>query len=204
MSKQGWRSASGVLWLVGTICGAVCGVGASVVAAQPADTPPADVGGTFVDRTGCAWQRVVIGEEVSWAALIAADGAQLCGLAPTVAASAPVDATASDAEATAQSAEPAPAAVTKWTQSASKAKRPNFPQPGYYVQIGAFSRADYTERAIGFLQGKGFSALQATYRGRTPLQVIYAGPFASRAEADIARRAARQNGYRDAFIWDPA
>lgn len=202
----------------GILVGIVSSLWAITAVAQPSETPPPGVGGTYIDRAGCAWQRVDIGGQVAWAALNGADGAQLCNMAPSV----PETTSATDGAETAapptqqsettpgagQASAEEPTAQTAPAMAAKKAatrapKRPKFPTNGYYLQVGAFEKPGNADRAVRFLQGQSFGALQAQYRGRTPMQIVYAGPFESRAAADMARRAARDMGYRDAFVWEP-
>lgn len=200
--------------------GALCWVGLAAMAqAQPAETPPADIGGTYVDSVGCAWQRVAIGEQVAWAALIGAGGAQICDLAPSVAVApnvpdpvtAEVETAASATEETAAVAAVAPSTVqakpaagSAKVKSKPAVKRPAFPRAGYYIQVGAFGDQGNADRAVQLMMSHGFGALRQNFTGRTSMQIVYAGPFASRVDAEAARRSVRTDGYRDAFIWAPS
>jgi hypothetical protein len=70
-----------------------------------------------------------------------------------------------------------------------------------YVQVGSFGVPANAEGARARLAGMGLpvSGGRASIRGK-PVQVVYAGPFASAAEAQAALAAARRAGFGDAFI----
>jgi hypothetical protein len=70
-----------------------------------------------------------------------------------------------------------------------------------YVQVGSFGVPSNAEGARARLAGMGLpvSGGRASIKGK-PVQVVYAGPFASAAEAQAALSAARRAGFGDAFI----
>ena len=72
---------------------------------------------------------------------------------------------------------------------------------GAYVQVGTFGVASNAQGASARLSALGLPVAKAriTSKGK-PMQIVYAGPFGSVAEAQQALRAARQAGFSDAFI----
>lgn len=150
--------------------------------AQPANVPQ-DAGTRFVDEDGCAWQRLDIGGETAWAAVIGPDREQVC--------------------------EPVTDPVAVPTETvAAKSKRvqrdPKFPAVGYHIQVGAFREAENAERTILRLQAANLNALRQSFvRTDRALQIIYAGPFPTAESAAMARAQIRAMGYGDAFVWEP-
>jgi cell division septation protein DedD len=72
---------------------------------------------------------------------------------------------------------------------------------GFFVQVGAFGEPSNADGASARLTGLGLPVSKGKFTsGGRVLQVVYAGPFASGAEAQAALRAARGNGFSDAFI----
>ncbi len=70
-----------------------------------------------------------------------------------------------------------------------------------YVQVGTFGQPANADGASGRLAGLGLPVARAkTSKGGKALQIVMAGPFASRAEAQAALNAARRAGFADAFI----
>ena len=65
-----------------------------------------------------------------------------------------------------------------------------------WVQVGAFGVSSNAKRAIGTLQGLGYTA--ATSRTRSGLTLVLAGPFASTAELKRALQILR-GIYPDAY-----
>ena len=70
-----------------------------------------------------------------------------------------------------------------------------------FVQVGSFGVPSNADGARARLAGIGLPVAggKASIKGR-PVQVIYAGPFGSAAEAQAALAAARRAGFGDAFI----
>ncbi len=70
-----------------------------------------------------------------------------------------------------------------------------------YVQVGAFGDPSNAVGASARLAALGLPVTQRqSGKGSGALQVVYAGPFASSAEAQSALQAARGHGFSDAFI----
>jgi SPOR domain len=77
------------------------------------------------------------------------------------------------------------------------------PQAGVklYVQVGTFGVPENAVGAKARLQALGLpTAKGKTSQGGKALQIVYAGPFASQADAKAALNAARGAGFGDAFI----
>ena len=71
----------------------------------------------------------------------------------------------------------------------------------FYVQVGTFGEPTNAEGVRARLKGLGLPVSNGKFRKQGKvLQVVYAGPFASGAEAQAALSAARGNGFADAFI----
>ena len=92
------------------------------------------------------------------------------------------------------------ARVATATSTAPKAALP----PGkarLFVQVGSFGVPSNATGARARLAGMGLPVAggKASIKGK-PVQVVYAGPFASVAQAQAALAAARRAGFRDAFI----
>jgi hypothetical protein len=70
-----------------------------------------------------------------------------------------------------------------------------------FVQVGSFGVPSNAEGARARLSGMGLpvAGSKAQIKGK-PVQVVYAGPFASAADAQAALAAARRAGFGDAFI----
>jgi cell division septation protein DedD len=71
----------------------------------------------------------------------------------------------------------------------------------YYVQVGAFGEPSNAQGATARLEALGLPVSKGKFTSHGKLlQVVYAGPFASGADAQAALNAARGNGFSDAFI----
>jgi hypothetical protein len=105
-----------------------------------------------------------------------------------------------------------PAQVTKSTKSAPKAvigaepkgaAKAAKPAAGaaqrLYVQVGSFGQPANADKAAARLKALGLKVARGKAKGGA-LQVVYAGPFASAAEAKAALAAARGAGFRDAVM----
>ncbi len=68
---------------------------------------------------------------------------------------------------------------------------------GTRVQIGSFGETRNAERAAAKLAGLGLPVMRNVHRG---LEVISVGPFASRADADVALSMARRAGFSEAVV----
>ncbi len=93
------------------------------------------------------------------------------------------------------------ARVTTSTSTAPKAAVVAAGSARLYVQVGSFGVPSNAEGARARLSGLGLpvSGGRATIKGK-PVQVVYAGPFGSAAQAQAALNAARRAGFGDAFI----
>ena len=70
-----------------------------------------------------------------------------------------------------------------------------------YVQVGTFGVAENAAAASQRLAALGLPVSKGkTTKGGKALQIVYAGPFASSAEAQAALHAARGAGFGDAFL----
>jgi hypothetical protein len=103
-------------------------------------------------------------------------------------------------------ADPAGKKVSKSTKAvapeavkpAAKAK-PAADGGRFLVQVGTFGVKSNAEGAAGKLKGKGLPVARSKLKGGA-LTVVYAGPFASAADAKSALSAARALGFSDARI----
>ncbi|WP_304797848.1 SPOR domain-containing protein [Pseudotabrizicola sp.] len=70
-----------------------------------------------------------------------------------------------------------------------------------YVQVGTFGLPSNADGASSRLSGLGLPVARSkTSKNGKALQIVMAGPFGSRAEAQAALSAARRAGFNDAFI----
>ena len=67
------------------------------------------------------------------------------------------------------------------------------------MQVGSFGVAANADRAAGRLKGLGLNVARGKAKGGS-LQVVFAGPYGSAAEAKAALSAARGAGFSDAVI----
>lgn len=79
------------------------------------------------------------------------------------------------------------------------------PQPAgsgrSFVQVGTFGQASNADGASSRLARLGLPVARSSISSKgKPMQIVFAGPFGSRAEAQAALSAARQAGFADAFI----
>lgn len=128
------------------------------------------------------------------------DNGKVMTLPPAV-----VKSTKSDPKAgVAPAAKAAPVAVAKATPKAA-AKAPAKDAPAVaagtrlFVQVGSFGVAANADRAAGRLKGLGLKVARGKAKGGS-LQVVFAGPYGSAAEAKAALSAARGAGFSDAVI----
>jgi len=151
--------------------------------AAPAEPPPSGYGGeTFVDSAGCVFQRAELGGRVLWAELLGSDGAPVCGRVPSVPPSVLSDALPS---------------IPPHRRGAA----PDFPEPGAYVQVGAFRRTATADAVAGRLRAAGLPLLRQDFRTNGGLRILYAGPIPTGAPAEAALQDVRNLGFFDAFVW---
>lgn len=153
----------------------LCGlVTAGAAWAAPAEAPAEDYAGrSYVDSAGCAFQRGVMNGTVLWVARVAADGAPVCGLAPTFAP---------------EVAAEAPKVV--------RAKAVPVVLAGRWLQVGAFADPANAQRALARLGALGLPRATLAVKGGR-LKAVLAGPFDDRAAFDAALGALRQAGFAD-------
>lgn len=166
-----------------TLCAALALWVAPVSAAPEAPPPDGYAGAQFVDSQGCAFSRATLGEQVIWADVLDASGQPLCGMEPTVVVEGGSDMLPE-------------IAVTR------RNRAPTFPEPGTYLQVGAFGLTANADRVTGDLQAAGLSVLRQDFpRNRGQLRVLFVGPFLSDAQIAEAFRIVREQGFRDAFSY---
>lgn len=91
------------------------------------------------------------------------------------------------------------AAAPKTAKTAKATRAPAESDGRYLVQVGTFGVTSNAEGAAGRLKGLGLPVARGKLKGGA-LTVVYAGPFASAAEAKKALSAARGLGFGDARI----
>ena len=70
-----------------------------------------------------------------------------------------------------------------------------------FVQVGTFGQASNADGASSRLARLGLPVARSNISSKgKPMQIVFAGPFGSRAEAQAALSAARRAGFGDAFI----
>jgi hypothetical protein len=151
---------------------------AQTPAQKPAETPPAGwTASVYVDSVGCMFHRVELDGDVIWAQRLGPDGAQICDRPSSVQPS------ASDA---------LPAIPPSRAGAV-----PDFPEPGIYLQLGAFSATATADRIAADLQAQGYRLWRQDF---PRLRVLFAGPFPDDDAATAARRDMRGRGFPDAFL----
>lgn len=150
----------------------------------PAELPGALYPGrSYVDSLGCAYQRAVLSGTVLWVARIAADGAPVCGLPPTLP---PV----------AIAAEPAEVPVVQAAKRAAKPAVQAAVREGRWIQVGAFADPANADRALERLSALGLPrATLAVKDGR--LKAVLAGPFEEKAAFTKAVALLRGAGFAE-------
>ena len=151
---------------------------AGAQAQTPAELPPAGwTAQSYVDSAGCTFHRAELGGAVVWAQRLGPDGVPLCGQPPSVHAS------LSDA---------LPA-----IPPSRRGAVPDFPEPGIYLQLGAFAATATADRVAADLAAQGYRIWRQDF---PRLRVLFAGPFADADTAAMARRDLRGRGFPDAFL----
>jgi|GEM_PF-1316811 len=162
--------------------------------AVPAELPPPDFRGQqFVDSRGCLFMRAGPPGQTVWIPRVTRDGIPLCGNAPSgrrvpIAGEAEAEAAASAAP---RAAAPAAGAATILLSES------------YLVAVGSFAADENVGRALARLQALGYPAARGRPGGRDGLVTVFAGPFASAAEAAGAEQELRGAGFPDATVMAP-
>ncbi|MGS4944187.1 SPOR domain-containing protein [Meridianimarinicoccus sp. RP-17] len=147
-------------------------------AQTPAEAPPAGWSApVYVDSAGCVFHRAELGGDIIWAQRLGPDGAPLCGQPPSV--------------------QPSLSDALPAIPPSRAGAVPDFPEPGIYLQLGAFSAGGTADRVAADLQAQGYRLWRQDF---PRLRVLFAGPFADEATAAEARRALRGRGFPDAFL----
>ena len=151
--------------------------------AAPDGVPPGFDGAVFVDRSGCAFSRVELGDTVRWAAQLDAAGNQICAQTPSI-------------------DPPSASEALVLIPRNRRGTVPDFPEAGDYIQIGAFG-ARRADSIVTDLTGAGFSMIRQDFRrGGATLRVLFVGPFATVEETQDALQRLRLLGFGDAFVRD--
>lgn len=168
------RSVGGLAWAV------LLSLSGGPGHATPDPTPPPDfLAAQYVGRDGCAFVRMELEREVMWLPRLDAAGRPFCGLTPSLDAQGNI------------LAPQAPVIVEAQV----------FPEPGLYVQAGAFSTRDRAEATGEALIVDGYPVLiQDLPRAGRVFMILFAGPFDDPLTADNALQDVRGMGFGDAFI----
>jgi hypothetical protein len=129
----------GVVGLIGALTGPVW---AQSGVAGPAEMPPADYAGrSYVDSTGCVFQRAGVSGTMIWVPYLSAERTPICGKTPSLAdQSAGILAT----DAIAEAPKAAPAVATA-PQSRKRSKPHNKPLAGPVTFVGPVTLVEITE-----------------------------------------------------------
>lgn len=162
---------------------------------KPAELPPAGYAGLqYVDTLGCAFLRAGTDADPVWVPRVTAGGAPLCDNPPSgnrvpVAGEAGSDNSISD-EAGPPDTAPEPA---RTSQPAGL--------DGFVVAIGSFGVARNVDKAVAKLMALGYPASRGRLKGGSAAMVtVFAGPFASAADAEAALTVLRARGFPDAAM----
>jgi cell division septation protein DedD len=162
---------------------------------KPAELPPAGYAGLqYVDTLGCAFMRAGTDADPVWVPRVTAGGAPLCDNPPSgnrvpVAGEAGSDNSISDAGAAPDTA-PEPASSTQPAGS-----------DGFVVAVGSFGVARNVDKAVAKLTALGYPASRGRLEGGSAAMItVFAGPFASAADAEAALSALRAAGFPDAVM----
>jgi len=147
-------------------------------AQAPAEPPPAGwTAQVYVDSGGCVFHRAELGGEVIWARRLGPDGAALCGQVPSV--------------------QPSLSDALPAIPPSRAGAVPDFPVPGIYLQLGAFTATATADRVTADLKAQGYRLWRQDF---PRLRVLFAGPFADEVVAAEARGDLRGRGFPDAFL----
>ena len=167
---------------------------------RPAELPPAGYAGLqYVDSRGCAFIKAGTDAKPVWVPRVSAGGAPMCGNPP----SGNRVAIAGEAGADTKVFEPDAAPVA--AAPAGKAKPAETTVPAgageFVVAVGSFGVASNADKAVAKLTALGYPASRGSLQGGSSnLVTVFAGPFASAADAKAARDALRGAGFPDAVV----
>ncbi len=170
----------------------VCAVvlAGSAAAAQdlirPAELPPQDYNGQqYVDSKGCLFLRAGSGGQTIWVPRVTRRGASICGYPPSGSRVPVVEDGAA-----------APASPPQDTVA-----RAPVAGGALLVAIGSFAVAENADRAESRITALGLPVHRGSLvRRGSMLVTVFAGPFATSAEADAALKSARAAGFADAVV----
>lgn len=159
----------------------------------PAELPPAGYAGQqYVDSRGCLFMRAGTPGNEMWLPRVTREGVPLCGNVPSGNRVPVAGEAAASAPATAN---PAPAAEPAAEPSAPLAGG------GYYVAVGSFGVVANAERALARLKALNYPTARGRMQGNSgTLVTVFAGPFASAADAANAQYELRGAGFPDAIV----
>lgn len=147
-------------------------------AQAPAEPPPAGWDApVYVDSSGCVFHRAELDGAVVWAQRLGPDGAATCDQPPSVQ----------------QSLSDALPAIPPSRAGAA----PDFPLPGVWLQLAAFTATATADRVAADLQAQGYRLWRQDF---PRLRVLFAGPFDDAEVAAEAQTDLRGRGFPDAFL----
>ena len=154
---------------------------------RPAENPPAGYAGMqYVDSKGCAFLRAGTDGAPLWVPRVSRGGVQLCNFPPS-GKRVPIASADGTAATVAPDDPPAPA--------------PAGAEDGFLVAVGSFGVASNVDRAAAAVQALGLPVAQGRISGaKQTLVTVFAGPFASEADARAALATLRSSGFPDAIV----
>lgn len=190
----------------------LCLAGASQASAQetiqPAEIPPAGYNGLqYIDTKGCVFLRAGTEAGTIWVPRVTAGGKQLCGYPPSgqrvPVAGETVAGETGSGEGTFEAAEAAPdaGADTKAAVASPAPGKEPADASRFVVALGSFGFASNVDKAAAGAEALGYPAIKGKLTGgEQGLVTVFAGPFDSKAEAEVARQKLRNAGFPDAIL----
>jgi len=164
----------------------------------PAELPPANYRGQqYVDSRGCLFLRAGTGSATEWIPRVTRDGVPLCGNPPS-GDRVPIVGEAGAVAAIA-SPEAADAAAPVATAPDAAEGAGLAIAGGHLVAVGSFSVPENAERAVAQLKALNYPVARSRLSGGGGPVTIFAGPFATAADAARAERELRGAGFPDAI-----